>query len=226
MTEKERLARHLRARRPCNGSEESTTNCLHTIYTDPSCFANPHHNSAGMDTTSNPQSGFDWEDACLDPHHDSLEQGRSQGREAGGLAGFREGEALGRTKGLEFGLEVGFYRGIVSVLLSRQPSHTQRIQNSIEKLRKAIDDFPSPDELFLRVGTANSSLLDAAAVTNTTDDDSETLSRFDVLNRLQRIRAYYKLVAVQVGKPQFSLRNALERPVGETAETDNGYSGW
>jgi hypothetical protein len=175
------------------------------------------------DITSNPQCGFDWADACLNPYNASLEQGRAKGREAGALAGFREGEALGRAKGLEFGLEVGFYRGIVNVLSSSQATYSLRIQNSIEKLRKAIDEFPSPDELF-RMRGANSTLMDAR--TYSSGDDSETPAKFDILNKMQRIRAYYKLVAVQVGKPQFSLRNALECPVGETRETEGGDSAW
>jgi hypothetical protein len=172
------------------------------------------------DISSNPQIGLDWEDVCLDPHHDSLQQGRALGREAAAVAGFRDGEALGRIKGVEFGLEIGFYRGIVKVLC--QDAHTERIQNSLDKLRHALDDFPSPDELFLE---SDSTVLDAMKF-NAMDDDSEAPSRFDILSKMQRIRAYYKLLTVQVGKPLLSLRNVLERSMSKTEGFETGDNGW
>jgi len=164
------------------------------------------------DLTSNPQSGFDWEDACLDPHHSSLQAGRTEGREAGALAGFREGRGLGQTKGLEFGLEVGFYQGVVKAL--RGKHHNDRIQKNIEKLQEAIDDFPTPDELFeaTKHHISMSEMRSQNPVTGHPDehDDSENPSKFDILNKLQRIRARFKLLTVQLGKPKFSLKNVLE----------------
>jgi len=184
-----------------------------------------------VDTTSNPQSGgFDWEDACLDPHHTSLELGRLEGREAGGQAGFLDGQTLGQSKGLEFGLEIGFYRGIVTVLLlNPKPPHTQRIQNSITKLQKALDEFPSPDKLFQDVNNSASSLqqhhhhLQPDIIGNDDHDDEEvSSSRIDILNKMQKIRAYYKLVMVQMGKPQLSLKSSLERPTTHLFKQEDG----
>ena len=44
------------------------------------------------------------------------------------------------------------------------------------------------------------------------DHDSEDVAKLDILNKLQRIRARFKLLTVQLGKPHFSLQHALEPP--------------
>lgn len=191
------------------------------------------------DTTSNPQTGFDWEDVCLDPHNGSLEQGKAQGREAGALAGFQDGRTLGQNKGLEFGLEVGFYHGVVSALVEESDNgFGERVRKSIHKLQEAIDAFPSPDEVFSNA--RDDSTMKAALETSTSsssknvaggdlqEHDSEDPSKFDIIKKLQRIRARFKLLVVQLGKPQFSLRNSLEGREGNTAISsgEEGEDGW
>ena len=173
------------------------------------------------DATSNPQSGLDWEDLCLDPHHYSLQQGKIEGREAGALAGFRDGQQLGQTKGLEFGLEVGFYQGAISALRHGR-EWNERIQHSIDKVQDAINDFPNPDQVFAttRQHTSNENSLsswihssnNSSTLDNHDDHDSEEVAKLDILHKLQRIRARFKLLMVQLGKPHFSLQHALEPP--------------
>lgn len=173
------------------------------------------------DATSNPQSGLDWEDVCLDPHHHALQQGRMEGREAGALAGFRDGQKLGQIKGLEFGLEVGFYQGALIAL--RQREWNDRIQQSIDKVQDAINGFPCPDQVFAasnrsKGNTANEDSMarwinnssNSSKMDGDDDDDSEDIAKLDILNKLQRIRARFKLLTVQLGKPHFSLQQALE----------------
>jgi hypothetical protein len=200
----------------------------------------PYQPPTMADTTSNPQSGVDWEDACLDPHHGSLEEGKAQGREAGALAGFREGQVLGENKGLEFGLEVGFYQGIVTALIesSTENEFSERVQKSIQKLQESIDAFPPPDEVFSNTRKSESSVMAMKASTSSStkdlgeegdpeENDSEDPSKFDILNKLQRIRARFKLLTVQLGKPQFSLRNALEDHLTMAkSHGDGGEQGW
>jgi len=178
------------------------------------------------DTTSNPQNGFDWEDACLDPHHASLHEGKAEGREAGAIAGFQEGQNLGHGKGLEFGMEVGFYQGVVKSLQESGRDFNERTRKSIQKLQEAIDRFPLPDEVFSQTRSTEGSVLelgDAPGQDGTAQEeanDSEGYpSRFDIINRLQGIRARFKLLAAQLGKPQFSLRSALEDPSADNKES-------
>lgn len=170
------------------------------------------------DITSNPQGGLDWEDVCLDMHHVSLEDGRSQGREAGASAGFREGEGLGQVKGLEYGIELGFYRGVLAALIKR--THTERIQKSLKNFENAIGDFPSADELFDYFDASDMKTNLQRAV----NDDSEDNARFDILHKMQRIRARYKLLMVQLGMPLLSLRSSLEATDSGASPTES--DGW
>ncbi len=187
------------------------------------------------DTTSNPQSGFDWQDACLDPHHHSLQQGKAEGRDAGSLAGFKDGLALGQNKGLEFGLEIGFYQGVLEAL--RQKDWSDRILKTIDKVQEAMDDFPSVDQVFAPSNSSSSStstttnhatemssLVRSSNLDNMDQNDSEDVIKLDILNKLQRIRARFKLLTVQLGKPQFSLRNSLQPQSVESSEIVD--AGW
>lgn len=189
------------------------------------------------DASSNPQSGVDWEDVCLDPHHHALQQGKMEGRKAGALAGFREGQALGQTKGLEFGLEIGFYQGVIAALRQKE-EWNDRIQHSLDKLQDAINDFPCPDQVFAaandetyssnensRSGWMNKSSSHSTDRDRENDHDSEDVAKLDILNKVQRIRARFKLLTVQLGKPHFSLQHALEPPSlsGRQATEDNDW---
>ena len=173
------------------------------------------------DTTSNPQGGLDWEDICLDPHHFSSEEGRAQGRQAGALAGFREGRALGQTKALEFGVEVGFYCGVVAALKgsnSWEDNASNRVKKSLAQLQKALDDFPSSDQIFSSnrnsddiLYSTNSQIpheANKSDLENHSDDENPT--KLDILHEMQRIRARFKLLMVQLGNPQFSLKQVFD----------------
>eukprot|EP00567_Pseudictyota_dubia_P013354 CAMPEP_0197444246 /NCGR_PEP_ID=MMETSP1175-20131217/9779_1 /TAXON_ID=1003142 /ORGANISM="Triceratium dubium, Strain CCMP147" /LENGTH=178 /DNA_ID=CAMNT_0042975005 /DNA_START=164 /DNA_END=700 /DNA_ORIENTATION=+ len=139
--------------------------------------------------------GVDFEDLCLDPYKESLERGRDEGREAGLRAGFTDGRSLGRTKGLEFGVELGYMRGVaVALLESSQFSDAEtrgksdKIQKTLRELVDAIDAFPSPDEMFSR---------------------TNGFEKLDVAGMLQRIRAKFKLLTVQLKLPQLSLTRVM-----------------
>lgn len=191
--------------------------------------------SSNIRLQGNPQTtDLDWEDACLDLHQTALEEGKVEGREAGMQAGFRDGRELGQSKGLEFGIEIGFYEGILKDLQERlqatttpaenqndndtvpnQIVFTDRIRKNLRQLELAIEDFPSSDELFAPSNNTSSAI--AGFRTETTEDFQETQEgdserRIDVLHKLQRIRARFKLLMVQLGHPQFSLKQVLEDP--------------
>lgn len=178
-------------------------------------------------SASNPHSTFDWEDACLDRHNGSLQEGMAEGREAGALAGFRDGQTLGQNKGLEFGLEVGFYKGVVKALKGSDQEFNDRIQKSIQKLEEAIGDFPPPDQVFSFSVMKMTEAFSNSQNADEGNDDSEDPSRFDILNKMQRIRARFKLLTVQLGKPQFSLRSALEDSSDGTGkQSSDDQQGW
>jgi hypothetical protein len=176
-----------------------------------------------MNDRCNPQQSSldDWDDLCLDPHHSSFEAGQMEGRAAGELAGFRDGQALGQTKGLEFGMEIGFIRGVLQALEEEEEEEEESIRNknsdrvrkSMQGLRQALADFPTPDQM-LEQQAALQMTPHAHNDNNSNDhlDDSEDPSsntKLDILAKLQRIRARFKLLMVQLGMPQFSLKQVM-----------------
>lgn len=177
--------------------------------------------------------GVDFEDLCLDPHEDSLEEGRAEGRIAGLQAGFKDGRSLGRIKGLEIGTEVGYMRGVaVAVndclvpLVESQSSDTESIRR-IENIRKvirelvsAIDAFPSPDDMFNERDKSQTSVLGELgdvtigrkedAMTEKRDETKASEKKLDISNKLQRIRAKFKLLTVQLKLPRLSLKKVMD----------------
>jgi len=165
-----------------------------------------------------------WDDVCLNPHKHELEEGRQQGREAGLEAGYREGYELGRTNGIEYGMEIGFIRGVVCALKERSFENNERISKTIDDLSKALDGFPGPEEVF-RENTLQT------RTHQTLNDDSEQpeepSEELDVRGRLQRIRARFKLLTVQLGMPHFSLKQVMDQAAARTlgaAETQREES--
>ena len=162
-------------------------------------------------TTSQPSSLFDWDDVCLDPQQTALAEGRSQGQEAGQVAGFREGQVLGETKGIEFGMEIGFIRGFLVVL--DPATVNERVQRSMHELENALNDFPSPNAMFEQSSTVDPSTLtssNAEEDKNNAANDSEDPGKLDVLAKMQRIRARFKLLTVQLGIPNYSLKQIMD----------------
>jgi len=148
-----------------------------------------------------------WDEICVNPHQSHIDTGRQEGREAGLRAGFKDGFTLGRTKGIEFGMELGFITGFLNTVERRIQSsqeddaaRNERLQKKVGDLRRAIDDFPSPDNMF-----AN------AMNDNDAQDDSEAAvsSGTDIIRSMQRIRAKFKVLAVQLKIPHFSLNQVM-----------------
>jgi helix-turn-helix protein len=127
------------------------------------------------------------------------------GRSQGELVGFRDGQQLGHTKGIEFGMELGFIQGFLNVIekqIQEEQQSSERIQRSLIALHKALDDFPSPDVLF-----DHSTMIFS---NSTGGEDSEgPVTKLDVLNKMQRVRARFKLLTVQLGMGTISLKQIL-----------------
>jgi hypothetical protein len=147
----------------------------------------------------------DWDELCFNPHDGAMAQGETEGQAAGSLAGFNEGRGLGRTKGVEFGMELGFVRGVIKEI-SNLEDRGEKIQHSLEQLTRALDDFPSPDQMFEQVHQSMEEIHD--------HDDSEepvnTDERLNIQHKMQRIRARFKLLMVQLGQPHFSLKQVMD----------------
>jgi hypothetical protein len=148
----------------------------------------------------------DWDNLCFNPHDAALAQGEKEGEAAGSLAGFNEGRGLGRTKGVEFGMELGFVRGVIKEI-SNLEDRGEKIQHSLKELTRALDDFPSPDQMFEQVHQSMEEII------HNDHDSEEPVNRDEKLNiqhKMQRIRARFKLLMVQLGQPHFSLKQVMD----------------
>lgn len=147
-----------------------------------------------------------WDDICINPHEAEIESGRKEGQIAGLQAGFNDGFALGRTKGIEFGMELGFIRGFLNTVEAK-PLLNERLEKKIEELRQAIDDFPSLDAI------KKTDKEDEETYMYRREDDSEAVvvsGSLDILGSMQRIRAKFKVLTVQLKAPQFSLKHVMD----------------
>jgi Essential protein Yae1, N terminal len=184
-----------------------------------------------------------WDILCIDPHQAAHEEGRRQGREDGLQAGFHEGYELGRTTALDYGMEIGFIRGVVAALEQHQllqqqqdvsisDVRSERILKSLASLRKALDDFPGPNEVFRERATGQferAVMEDHTNIDNDSEkypvveeeeDDEDTVdSSLDVVGKMQRIRARFKLLTVQLGIPQFSLKSVMDEAASVPSPT-------
>ena len=163
---------------------------------------------------------MDWDDVCWNPHESSLRQGIQEGHEAGSLAGFRDGQALGRTKGVEFGMELGFIRGFLTELeQSNLPGKTHRVKNSMALLDKALkDESLHPALIFQRQQHQQDQQSQQLYLTiededagEEKDDSERNSSKFDVTAKMQRVRARFKVLTVQLGFSNFSLKEMMDQ---------------
>lgn len=159
---------------------------------------------------------MDWDDLCWNPHESSLRKGEEEGLEAGRQAGYRDGQALGRTKGLEFGMELGFIRGILLYLQEDSMQLSDRIQHSIEQLQKALEDESLHPEQIFREQQQNSVI----EFQNNTNDSESDSNKLDVLAKMQRVRARFKVLTVQLGIPKLTLKDVMD----EAAEAASSES--
>lgn len=176
-----------------------------------------------------------WDNICANPFDSSIEEGRRQGASAGLRAGYNEGYHLGKMKAVEIGFELGFIRGFMNSIDKNIPSVTEksrkdRIQKGLVGLEQAVNDFPSPEEMFhiLTKGIADQDVenvdeeerivekLESEAdfvesLQEEAPGDALGQSRVvDVTRELQRIRAKFKLLLVQLKMPHLELKKFLK----------------
>jgi hypothetical protein len=154
-----------------------------------------------------------WDNICVNPHEAAVEIGRNQGRQDGSHAGLEEGYALGRTTAVEYGMEVGFVRG-VALALEQHDEQAERVQKNLQELQRALDDFPSSDEVFRReknIFLPGAMTIHQPGNSNDHHDESRQMqSSHDIEQKMQRIRARFKLLIVQLGMPHYSLQQLMD----------------
>jgi len=150
-----------------------------------------------------------WDNLCINPFQSAIEAGRRQGREDGGKAGFEEGYQLGRTTALDYGMEIGFIRGVLTVILEQEQSNA-RIKKSLDSLRNALDEFPDPDKMFREAQDSGSLITALKDQTNDSEMEPAEDHELDIAGKMERIRARFKLVTVQLGIPHFSLKQVMD----------------
>ena len=187
--------------------------------------ASDHHQQQSEDVS--------WDDICVNPHESSLQQGRIEGHQAGLQAGYDDGFALGRTKGVEFGLELGFLKGALDSIEecvlkneeSEDDARIERIRRSVEELRRGIDEFPSPEEVF-RKSRADDQQKDGDDTGQDNEDGTEyrqtDVQPSDILNKMQRLRAKFKVLTAQLKMPRFSLKQVMADAAVDTAVETGG----
>jgi hypothetical protein len=188
----------------------------------------------------------DWENFCLDPYQSAREEGERQGRDAGLEAGFRDGKKMGINTGTEYGMELGFFTGVCSAVeaatsdnLSQHVSE-ERVRKTVADLRLALDDFPGPDQVFQvrqrpprhqHDGEEHTHEHEPEEEDDDDDDDEEddddddngdsenaaAESKKNVLHKMQRIRARFKLLTVQLGMPNYSLTRVMDEAAATSA---------
>jgi hypothetical protein len=190
-----------------------------------------------------PPSSFDdqdWENFCLDPYQSAREEGEQLGRDAGLEAGFRDGHGMGVNTGTEYGMELGFFKGVCSAVEaaanSNQLVSEERIKKTVADLRLALDNFPGPDQVF-REGQrqprhphtddddGGEHVHEHASEQDDDDDDDDngdsehaaSESKKNILHKMQRIRARFKLLTVQLGIPHFSLKQVFDEAATSSA---------
>ena len=193
-----------------------------------SCHRHSHSLSWYHDiaTTLMPEvssSTDDWDNLCFEPHDAALAHGEKEGQAAGSLAGYNEGRGLGRTKGVEFGMELGFVRGVIKEVFNLE-DRGEKIQHSLEELTRALDDFPSPNQMFEQV-------QQSMEERNHGSDSEERVDKDEKLNiqhKMQRIRARFKLLMVQLGQPHFSLKQVMDEAnaTGRNQSQGTGDNEW
>uniref|UniRef100_A0A7S2NYI5 Essential protein Yae1 N-terminal domain-containing protein n=1 Tax=Leptocylindrus danicus TaxID=163516 RepID=A0A7S2NYI5_9STRA len=165
----------------------------------------------------------DFLDSALDPYQHCADAGRRDGEAAGLARGFTEGRNLGMKKSWEFRFELGYYAGFVEFVATEQgmdakkagckfeehvtssgSTKEERLERNINGILHAIEEFPTSDDL-------------QRASNDEEDDDSHQL---DLPIQIQRIRAKFKLLLIQLGlPPTFSLANILNKQENKNSET-------
>jgi hypothetical protein len=188
-----------------------------------------------------PSSLDAWDDLCLNPHSDQQQNGRTQGQYDGSISGYYEGYNIGLTTALSHGMEIGFIHGVLSSLKEHDLStivtddeKLLRAQKSIQSLEKLLDEFPAPEDIIHDVMNVTSTTTTLHHDANV--DGNGNSSTIDIANHMQQIQARFKIVMVQIGLSNVSLKQLMNTRTitsapntttkKESSNMDNNTSEW
>lgn len=91
----------------------------------------------------------------------------------------------------------------------------KKVGKSLNELLSMIDAFPSPDEIFHQSTTGDGQAVSGDGGLDGEEDDSEKIETqsggpVDISGRMQRIRAKFKLLCVQLKIPEAGLSKVME----------------
>lgn len=193
---------------------------------------------------------LDFEGLCLDPFQANFDDGHREGSEAGLQAGYNEGRKLGQQKAVEVGIELGYMRGVAEAFWQSMGTPSlassddekidgtgatlrkmEKIGKSANELLSMIDAFPSPDEIFQQATDdvseekqqpSHGDGEDSNAEESGDSEQSKAQSGgpVDISGRMQRIRAKFKLLCVQLKMPEISLTRVMEEAKKDAGKND------
>eukprot|EP00977_Amphora_coffeiformis_P028159 scaffold34710_cov208-Amphora_coffeaeformis.AAC.5 len=163
-----------------------------------------------------------WDDICLNPHEAFVAQGRDEGRRAGEEAGYREGWQLGQTTALEYGMELGFMRGIIETLPSDLDENSKAAK-TLRDLKQTLDKFPEAEAIFQQRQAASATNVETTDMDN---DSEQPVEEENVRHLIQRIRARFRLLMVQLKMPNLSLKEILNKSASDSSAQDQTTSDW
>jgi hypothetical protein len=115
------------------------------------------------------------------------------------------------------------------------PAKLERVRKTVLEVSALLDDFPGPSEIF---ATSNDGVVETAAerrggasaagrrheadsdddVDDSDNEETQASDKTNVRSKLQRLRARFKLLAVQLGMPHLSLAHAMDRARDSTTD--------
>jgi hypothetical protein len=167
-------------------------------------------------------------------YREGLSIGRTTGLEHGLEVGFIRGcvEAVRR----QVLLPPASSEGRSEIPWRLAPSKLERVRKTVLEISALLDDFPGPSEIFAtssddvvettaerRGGASAAGRRHEADSDDDLDDDdddeeAQASDKTNVRSKLQRLRARFKLLAVQLGMPHLSLAHAMDRARDSTTD--------
>ena len=159
-----------------------------------------------------------------------LQAGYDEGRKLGQQKAVEVGIELGYMRGVAEAIRQDVLSSVDAANVSSLDDNTLRgdegadatrrkmekkIGKSLNELLSMIDAFPSPDEIFHQSTTGDDQAISGDGGMDGEEDDSEQIETkndgpVDISGRMQRIRAKFKLLCVQVKIPEAGLSKVME----------------
>ena len=114
---------------------------------------------------------------------------------------------------------------------------TEKIRKRLIELLKAVDQFPSQDEMFARkcqpFPSSQQEIKSQPIIVNanvdnmreTNESDNCLKNQIDIVGKMQRLRAKFKLLTVQLKQPNLTLKRVMENATNQETK-GNAQANW